>query len=97
MRVTITPEDQYVSVDGLGFSHLDLSLMTPDIHAIQWYGTYGEVEIKDPTTGRMLRNDVIDSLGPYQLALDAWGAVKAAEDAAAAALLVATDIPVTVL
>jgi len=88
MRVTIVPADQYVSVDGIGFSNLDLSLMAPDIHAIQWYETYGEVEIKDPTTGRMLRNDVIDSLGPYQLTLDAWQAAKTEGE-----LLVASNQP----
>jgi hypothetical protein len=75
MRVTITPEDGFVSVDGEGYSGLDLSFMDADIHALQWYETEGELEIKD-ARGRAIENRPMDSLEPYQLALDAWQAAK---------------------
>ena len=80
MRVTIIPEDGFVSVDGEGYSDLDLSFMAPDVHAVQWYDTEGEVEYQD-ARGRIVSNEDISDLTPYQPALDAW---QAAKDAAAA-------------
>ena len=44
-RFTIIPEDKYVSVDGIGFVPVEFSIDT-DIHAVQWYGTHGEIEYK---------------------------------------------------
>jgi hypothetical protein len=78
MRVTIIPADGFVSVDGEGYIDLDLSFMASDIHALQWYDTEGELEIQD-ARGRVIENRPIDSLGPYQPALDAWQAAKDAE------------------
>ena len=80
MRVTIIPEDGFVSVDGEGYSKLDLSFMDADIHALQWYETEGEVERKD-SRGRITANENITTLTPYQAALDAW---QVAKDAATA-------------
>ncbi len=71
MRITIIPEDGFVSVDGEGYSDLDLSFMASDTHALQWYETEGELEIQD-ARGRVVENRLIDSLEPYQPALDAW-------------------------
>jgi hypothetical protein len=71
MRVTIIPVDGYVSVDGKGFTKLDLSFISADVHAIQWFDTEGEVEIKD-SKGRITHNQPIDSIAPYQAAIDAW-------------------------
>jgi hypothetical protein len=88
MRVTIIPTDGFVSVDGEGYSELDLTFMASDIHALQWYETDGELEIED-ARGRVIENRPIDALEPYQPALDAWQAAKdaaeAAKDAAEAA------------
>ena len=75
MRVTIIPEDGFVSVDGEGYSKLDLSFMDADIHALQWYETEGEVERKD-SRGRITANENITTLTPYQAALDAWQVAK---------------------
>jgi len=44
MRVTIVPEDRYIQVDGRGLN-FDYTAH-PNIHAIQWYDTYGIVEQK---------------------------------------------------
>jgi hypothetical protein len=79
-RVTIIPEDGFVSVDGEGFDGIDLSSVESTIHAVQWYGTEGEVEHKDDR-GRATHNDVINSLDPFQPALDAWAAKKAETEA----------------
>jgi hypothetical protein len=85
MRVTIIPIDGSVSVDGKGFGGLNLSFMDASVHAVQWYETHGEIERKDPITGRMVANEVITSIDAFQPVLDAWQAAKSAEEVAAAA------------
>ena len=92
MRVTIIPTDGFVSVDGEGYSGLDLTFMDSDIHALQWYETEGELEIQD-ARGRVIENRPIDSLEPYQPALDAWQAAKDAAEAEAAAAAQTTEPP----
>ena len=84
MRLTIIPVDGFVSVDGEGFGGLDLLFMDASVHAVQWYETHGEIEIKDPVTGRMVANEVITSIDAFQPAIDVWQAAKTAEEAAAA-------------
>ena len=86
MRVTIIPIDGFVSVDGEGYSGLDLSFMASDIHALQWYETDGELEIQD-ARGRVIENRPIDSLEPYQPALDVWQVAKDAAEAEAEAVV----------
>jgi hypothetical protein len=86
MRVTIIPADGFVSVDGEGYHALDLSVMPSDVHAIQWYGTDGEVEYQD-NRGRATHNEIITDLTLCQPALDVWSAAKAA--------LNASELPVT--
>lgn len=91
MRVTIIPVDGSVSVDGKGFGGLDLSFMDASVHAVQWYETHGEIEVKDPVTGRMVANEVITSIDAFQPAINLWQAAKTAEETAAAAALVAAN------
>lgn len=71
MKITIIPKDGFVSVDGVGYSEIDLSFMDNDIHALQWYDTEGEIERQD-SRGRITANEVITDLTPFQPALDAW-------------------------
>jgi len=89
MRVTIIPSDGFVSVDGEGYGDLDLSFMDSDIHAMQWYDTDGEVERQD-NRGRIVANEAITDLTPYQPALDAWQVAKAAAEEKEAAAQVQT-------
>ena len=77
MRVTIIPSDGFVSVNGEGFSGLDLSFMAADIHAVQWYETEGEIERKDGR-GRMVANEPITSIEQFQQVLGVWQAAKTA-------------------
>lgn len=79
MRVTIILADGFVSVDGEGYSGLDLSFMDADIHALQWYETEGEIERKD-NRGRVVANEPITDMTPYQPALDAWQVAKDAAE-----------------
>jgi len=85
MRLTIIPADGFVSVGGVGFGGLDLSFMAASVHAVQWYETHGEVEVKDPVTGRMVANEVITSIDAFQPAITLWQAAKTADELAKAA------------
>jgi hypothetical protein len=101
MRLTIVRDDGRVNIDGISFSGLDLTFIDAAIHAVQWYDTHGEVEIKDPTTGRMLVNELITSIETFQPAIALWQAEKKAQEeadkvaaaAAAAAILNANNQP----
>lgn len=75
MRLTIIPSDGTVIVDGVGFNGLDLSFMPANVHAVQWYDTYGDVEIKNGF-GKMVENIEITSIEPYQQAVTAWQTKK---------------------
>jgi hypothetical protein len=81
MRLTIIPLDNVVTIDGISFNTIDLSSIPLDVHAIQWYNTIGEVEIKDVETGRMLRNNTIDSISTYQSIIDQFYILKNEADA----------------
>jgi len=76
MRITIIPDDKFVSVDGDGLTDLDLSFIDSNIHAIQWYDTYGEVEYKDPVTQKMTYNREITDLSEFQQAIAIWQTEK---------------------
>jgi hypothetical protein len=77
MRVTIVPADGFVSVDGEGYSGLDLSFIPVQIHAVQWYGTSGEIEHQD-SRGRAVSNQEISDIDAFRQALDAWILAKEA-------------------
>ena len=49
MRLIIIPSDKAIGIDGEFFSKIgeDLSWIPSNIHAIQWYDTWGEVEYND--------------------------------------------------
>jgi hypothetical protein len=84
-RVTIIPVDGFCSVDGDGDTGIDMANVPLEIHAIQWYGTHGEVEIKDPVTGKLARNEFITDLSEYQSVLASyWATRTAAEESQAA-------------
>lgn len=79
MRLTIIPEDGFVSIDGIHFSNLDLSFIASNIHAIQWYDTFGEIEYKNEN-GFIFQNVSIDNIDDYSLAIDKWNAAKLARE-----------------
>ena len=66
MKVTIIPDDKFISVDGIGYMGIstDWSYIPSGINAIQWDGSSGEIEYLDgsPNVG-------ITSLGIYQPAV----------------------------
>lgn len=94
VRLTIIADDRSIGKDNLFFSELDLSSLDTTIHAVQWYDTYGEVEYKpELVDGNLVRkqNEIIDSITPYQWAIDLWEEKKVEYDAAIAAALAAAN------
>lgn len=86
MKLTIVADDQCVGIDGEFFTFLGLAQLDSTIHAVQWYGEYGEVEYKTRfENGAIVKpaNVLITDVTPYQFAVDAWNATKAAAAAQA--------------
>ena len=91
MRVTIIPVDGFVSVDGEGFAGLDLSSIDASVHAVQWYGEAGEVEIKDVATGKIKENQEIASFSEYEFVVGLWQAAKNEAEAKLAEMLATAE------
>lgn len=68
-RVTIIPADTFCAVNGVGFSGLDMSSLPSNLHAMQWYGAWGEEEYMELETQRMLPNVRISTLDAYTAVL----------------------------
>ena len=89
MRITIIVDDKSMGVDGVFASPVDLSMLNPEIHAIQWHGEYGEIEFKTKAEdGNLVKpaNERLTSIEPYLFLLPAWEVAKVnfeAEQAAA--------------
>jgi hypothetical protein len=86
MRLTIVPADSTVYVDGVSYSHLDLSFIPSDIHALQWYDTYGELEFKRSfVNGQIVHpaNEMLTELPEWaNTAKTVWDAAKVAKEEA---------------
>ena len=66
MKLTIVPEDKFISVGTTGYSGIstDWSYIPTEVHAVTWDGSSGEIQYKD------YRGNVgITSLGIYEPAL----------------------------
>ena len=83
MKLTIIKSDGMVAIDGQPYFGLDLSAIPDNVHAVQWSGEVGEVEHKDPATGKMTANEEITSLEQFQVAIDAWNVADTAAKAVA--------------
>lgn len=78
MRVTIIADDKTIYVDGQPVP-IDLSSLDPEIHAIQWNGSSGEIEYRStvcPHCNSVSRkpNATITDISPYQPYVDMWTA-----------------------
>jgi hypothetical protein len=76
MKISIIKPDSTVTIDGLGFDSLDLSIVPSTTHAIQFNTatSIGHVEYNDGTA-----NEAITSIAAYQSIIDAWQVVKDAQ------------------
>ena len=78
MKLTIVPSDKTICIDGQCILKIqqDLSWIPTNIHALQWYDTYGEVEYNDGSP-----NEKIEELGIYQQAvIDYQNEIQRLED-----------------
>jgi len=79
MRVTVINPDKAVGIDGEFYSGLNLNLGS-EIHAIQWYDTWGEVEFAVVfVDGRPQKpeNMAITDFSPYSHVIATWQQAKA--------------------
>jgi uncharacterized LabA/DUF88 family protein len=69
--MTIIPVDSIVIIDGFPTPNVDLSWIPENVHAVQWYDTYGEIELvtREP-------NIDITELGIYEQAISLWESKK---------------------
>jgi hypothetical protein len=73
MRITIIPSDNTIGIDGNFLLNIqqDISWVPENIHAVQWYNTWGEVEYTDGSP-----NERIEELGIYEQAVDTFNNEK---------------------
>ncbi len=84
MRFTLIVPDGTMAIDDVGHQ-INVSSAPSGLHAVQWYGAWGEEEWSDER-GRIVRNQEITEPSPYQWAIDAWTvAEQEAQEAQAAA------------
>lgn len=80
MRLVIVADDKSVGVDGEFIYPLEMPQLDVSIHAVQWYGEYGEIEFKTVFANGALtkpQNQIITDITPFQFAVDAWNTAKA--------------------
>lgn len=84
MKLTIVADDKRVGVDNEFIDPIELPQLNPTIHAVQWYGEYGEVEYKTRVeNGKLVKpeNLLITDMSQFQFAVDAWNTAKAEMEA----------------
>jgi hypothetical protein len=70
MKLTIIPSDKTIGIDGKFYLDIqeDFSWVPADVHAVQWYETWGEVEFID----KNVPNERIEELGIYEQAIEIY-------------------------
>lgn len=81
MQFTLIVPDGTMAIDGVGHQ-INVSSAPSGLHAVQWYGTWGEEEWSDDR-GRIVRNQEITKTSSYQWAIDAWNVAEQEAQAAA--------------
>lgn len=79
MKLTIVADDKRVGVNNEFIDPIELTQLDQTIHAVQWYGEYGEVEYKTRIeNGKLVKpeNLLITDMSPFQFAVDAWTNAK---------------------
>jgi hypothetical protein len=87
MKLTIIAEDGQINVNGVFYQDLDVSQLDPSIHAVQWYGEYGEVEyVTKFVDGAIVKpaNKFITNMDEFSWALPLHEAARLVEQQALA-------------
>lgn len=77
-RIVIIPSDTFCAVDGVGYEKVNMASVSPDVHAVQWFGGSGWIEYRETETGSKPENQEITSMEPYQGVLDSWAEINEA-------------------
>jgi hypothetical protein len=88
MRVSVVIDDNFVAIDGRGFV-VDCSMLDRELHAIQWYDDFGEIEfrsrwIKEEKRWDRRPNLHFDNFDEYAGLVHAWITEREADDRAKA-------------
>lgn len=70
MKLTIISDDKTVIIDGV-YKYLENLVIDANIHAVQWYDTWGEIEYRSTRDGKP-QNEVIEDISPFQNIIDLW-------------------------
>jgi hypothetical protein len=81
MRATILAEEALVIVDGKPLIVNCDELRATDIHAVQWYDNFGEIEFKTYWLHSEKRwdrkpNEIIEDFSEFQIYVDRWKEVN---------------------
>ena len=93
MRLVIVPVSGTVNKDGIVYNDLDLSFMPKNIHAVQWYDTFGEIEVKNEITNKIIANETITSIDIYSHAITLWEEANTKAEVAKAELALKFKLP----
>lgn len=74
VRMTVIPEDFVVQINGDPRTVLDMSSAPANLHAMQWYETWGEEEFDHLPGEPKPPNQVINNLDNYQTLISLWEA-----------------------
>lgn len=81
MRLTIIADDKCISIDGEGYDGIYMPELPANIHALQWYETFGEVEFKTELRGNKFvkpENQIIVDLDDYGWVVEKHAAARQA-------------------
>lgn len=78
MRVTVIPSDRWIRCDDDAVNLPEWPFDDASIHAIQWYGQWGEVEYTGLPKPENERIETTERLEPYLQALAQYRASQAA-------------------
>lgn len=81
MKFTIIPDDGFVSKDGVGYSGLTFEI-DQTIHAVQWYGDFGEIEYKNKVVNGTIVKEQNEGMIEYNRFISALNAWQVADDLA---------------
>lgn len=80
-RITIINEDKAMYIDGEAYSNLDVSSMPSELHALQWFDTFGHIEFFTHPDGTTQANEAITELPSWVNPIKIeWDKAKAAKE-----------------
>lgn len=82
VRMTVIPEDFVVQINGEPRTVLDMSSAPANLHAMQWYETWGNEEFNAPPGQPLPPSQNISNLNNYQTLIALWEAAAPIPDPA---------------